>query len=268
VQAVRNIDFYVESGTLFAFLGPNGAGKSTTIDMIATMLKPDEGLIEIDGLRVGKDDAAIRERIGIVFQDSLLDGLLSVRENLMTRGSFYGLKCAELPVRLRLPRNSRHLGFMDRPYGKLSGGQRAERYGQALVNTPKIHFWTNRRRCWNPQTERMCGKRSANAEREWMTVFLTTHYMEEAHRLIMSSSSTTVKSLRKHTYRTERCSSADTLRMVRRTKPNAIVLGTLRIPYRKNGKCMKLPENTMEALPIIDGCRANLEMTKCQRNPG
>lgn len=85
-KAVNKINFYVEEGALFAFLGVNGAGKSTTIDMLSTQLLPDSGKVKIDGLELGKDDDQIRSKIGIVFQDSVLDNLLTVSENLFTRG--------------------------------------------------------------------------------------------------------------------------------------------------------------------------------------
>ncbi len=86
IEAVKGIDFYVDKGTLFSFLGPNGAGKSTTIDMISTLLRPDAGDVVIDGKKLGKDDDGIRASIGIVFQDSILDPLLTVRENHKVRG--------------------------------------------------------------------------------------------------------------------------------------------------------------------------------------
>ncbi len=92
VHAVKGLDFYVEGGKIFAFLGPNGAGKSTTIDIICTFLKPDSGSVTVDGHVLGHEDSAIRSSIGAVFQDNLLDNLLTVEENLRTRGSFYGLR--------------------------------------------------------------------------------------------------------------------------------------------------------------------------------
>jgi multidrug/hemolysin transport system ATP-binding protein len=92
VHAVKGNDFYVESGKIFAFLGPNGAGKSTTIDIICTFLQADAGRVVVDGHTLGKDDNAIRHSIGAVFQDGLLDPLLSVQENLRIRAGFYGLK--------------------------------------------------------------------------------------------------------------------------------------------------------------------------------
>lgn len=95
VQAVKNIDFHVNAGQLFAFLGPNGAGKSTTIDIICTLLQADSGEVTINGFTLGKDDFAIRSDIGVVFQTNLLDKLLTVKENLEVRGSFYGLSKAD-----------------------------------------------------------------------------------------------------------------------------------------------------------------------------
>ncbi|MDD4081664.1 MAG: ATP-binding cassette domain-containing protein, partial [Eubacteriales bacterium] len=90
VHAVRGIDFYVEKGRMFALLGPNGAGKSTIINMICTFLKPDAGTVSVNGSLLGRDDDRIRRSIGVVFQDNLLDRLLTAEENLMARGALYG----------------------------------------------------------------------------------------------------------------------------------------------------------------------------------
>ena len=99
IKAVDGIDFSVDSGSLFAFLGPNGAGKSTTIDILCTLLRPDGGRAAINGLEIGRQDEKIRREIGVVFQEGVLDRLLSVRENLMLRGSFYGFRGEELKKR-------------------------------------------------------------------------------------------------------------------------------------------------------------------------
>lgn len=87
IKAVDGIDFSVDSGSLFAFLGPNGAGKSTTIDILCTLLRPDGGRAAINGLEIGRQDEKIRREIGVVFQEGVLDRLLSVRENLMLRAA-------------------------------------------------------------------------------------------------------------------------------------------------------------------------------------
>jgi multidrug/hemolysin transport system ATP-binding protein len=142
LYAVKGIDFYVEKGTLFAFLGPNGAGKTTVINMITTLLTYDEGVIFVDGLRVGTEDASIRKRIGIVFQNHFLDDLLTVKENLTTRGSFYGGTKAEIEDRVRKAMETVQISDLaNRPYGKLSGGQRRRAdIARALVHRPDILF--------------------------------------------------------------------------------------------------------------------------------
>ncbi|PQD94293.1 ABC transporter [Pradoshia eiseniae] len=183
LQAVKGIDFYVESGKLFAFLGPNGAGKSTTIDMICTLLKPDSGEAFINGCRLGIEDQDIRESIGVVFQESLLDPLLTVRENLLTRARFY--KVPKLAIKERVEKaaiSADVMEFIDRPYGKLSGGQRRRAdIARALVNTPKILFLDEPTTGLDPQTRRSVWETIARLQKEsGLTVFLTTHYMEEA----------------------------------------------------------------------------------------
>lgn len=183
VEAVKNISFKVEQGKLFAFLGPNGAGKSTTIDIISTLLKEDSGRVTIKGNVVGIDDDKIRSLIGVVFQDSLLDNLLTVRENLLVRGSFYGLSKKELD--LAIEKSARACGvldFLDRPYGKLSGGQRRRSdIARALINTPEILFLDEPTTGLDPQTRSNIWKTIKEMQASTgMTVFLTTHYMEEA----------------------------------------------------------------------------------------
>ena len=183
VEAVKGIDFYVERGKLFAFLGPNGAGKSTTIDMICTFLKPDEGTVVVDGYRLGEEDRAIRTSIGTVFQDGLLDPLLTVEENLKARGGFYGLKGAKL--RQAVADTARVTGVADllrRPYGKLSGGQRRRcDIARALLHTPKVLILDEPTTGLDPQTRKSVWETVLSLQkRSDMTVFLTTHYMEEA----------------------------------------------------------------------------------------
>lgn len=183
VEAVKNIDFEVEKGKMFAFLGPNGAGKSTTIDMICTFLKPDCGEIKIDNLVVGKDDSKIREIIGVVFQDGVLDDLLTVEENLRVRGGFYGLSGNKLQETVKNVANITELTeILKRPYGKLSGGQKRRcDIARALLNTPKILFLDEPTTGLDPQTRKMIWETIRTVQKEsGMTIFLTTHYMEEA----------------------------------------------------------------------------------------
>jgi len=183
ITAVNDIDFYVEKGKLFAFLGPNGAGKSTTIDMICTLLKPDKGEIIINGFQIDKDDSKIRESIGVVFQASLLDSLLTVRENLLTRAKFYQIPKSDLKTKVEQAAIAADvMDFIDRPYGKLSGGQRRRAdIARALVNTPKVLFLDEPTTGLDPQTRRSVWETITNLQRDQgLTVFLTTHYMEEA----------------------------------------------------------------------------------------
>ena len=183
VKAVDGIDFYLERGKLFAFLGPNGAGKSTTIDILCTILKPDAGEVALDGHRLGKDDAAIRASIGVVFQDHLLDPLLTVEENMRARGGFYKKSRAELSEAVRWASRAADVGdFLKRPYGKLSGGQRRRAdIARALINTPKLLFLDEPTTGLDPQTRKGVWDSVQTLKRETgLTVFLTTHYMEEA----------------------------------------------------------------------------------------
>lgn len=183
IKAVNGIDFYVEKGKLFAFLGPNGAGKSTTIDIICTFLKQDLGDVTIDGNILGKDDVEIRNIVGVVFQDGLLDPLLTVKENLQARGGLYGLKGDRLVNAIKdtaIKTNITEL--LDRPYGKLSGGQRRRcDIARALLNTPKILFLDEPTTGLDPQTRKNLWEVITNIQKEnQTTIFLTTHYMEEA----------------------------------------------------------------------------------------
>jgi multidrug/hemolysin transport system ATP-binding protein len=183
IHAVKGLDFYVEAGKIFAFLGPNGAGKSTTIDIICTFLKPDSGSVTVDGHILGREDSEIRSLIGAVFQDNLLDNLLTVEENLKTRGSFYGLRGKALNEAVK--RAAEITGITEllrRPYGKLSGGQRRRcDISRALVHTPKILFLDEPTTGLDPQTRKVVWDTITSLQKETgMTVFLTTHYMEEA----------------------------------------------------------------------------------------
>jgi multidrug/hemolysin transport system ATP-binding protein len=183
VHAVKGLDFYVETGKIFAFLGPNGAGKSTTIDIICTFLKADAGTVVVDGHTLGKDDNAIRSTIGAVFQDGLLDQLLTVQENLRIRGGFYGLKGKQLDnVIDDVAKTTGITEILKRPYGKLSGGQRRRcDIARALVNTPKVLFLDEPTTGLDPQTRKNVWETISSLQRNTgMTIFLTTHYMEEA----------------------------------------------------------------------------------------
>lgn len=183
VWAVKDVSFNVEQGMLFAFLGPNGAGKSTTINSICTFLKPDKGKVLVNGYKLGEQDGKIRDSIGVVFQESVLDRLLTVEENLSLRGSFYNLRGKELKEAVANAAAATEIGnLLKRPYGKLSGGQRRRAdIARALLHTPKILFLDEPTTGLDPQTRKNVWDTIKKLQREQgMTVFLTTHYMEEA----------------------------------------------------------------------------------------
>lgn len=181
--AVDGIDFDVEQGHLFAFLGPNGAGKSTTINIMSTLLSKDEGQVLVNGFEVGKQDNDVRKSIGLVFQDNVLDALLTVKENLLVRGGLYGDSTAELHRQLKKVTEVMDIGeLLHRPYGKLSGGQRRRaEIARALMNHPEILIMDEPTTGLDPQTRLKVWENITLLQKELkMTVFLTTHYMEEA----------------------------------------------------------------------------------------
>jgi len=172
----------VKFGELFAFLGPNSAGKSTCINILCTLLKFEEGSIYINGLRLGRDDNLIRQQIGIAFQNGVLDNVLSVRENLYCRGSMYGLSKREINNRINSINEIIDLeSFIDRKYERLSGGQkRRADLARALLN-PKIMFLDEPTTGLDPSTRKELWTAIKKLQGESdLTVFLTTHYLEEA----------------------------------------------------------------------------------------
>ena len=183
VHAVRDLSFRVREGELFAFLGINGAGKSTTIHMMCGQLAKDSGRICIDGHDSARDGDAVRRTLGVVFQSSALDAPLSVRDNLESRAALYGITGAAFRERLtELTALLELEELLGRPVGKLSGGQRRRiDIARALIHRPKILILDEPTTGLDPQTRKMIWDVIATLRREaGMTVFLTTHYMEEA----------------------------------------------------------------------------------------
>ena len=181
--AVNNISFNVTEGSLFAFLGPNGAGKSTTINILSTVLDKDSGRVEINGYELGKQDFRIKMSIGIVFQNSVLDKLLTVKENIDSRAAFYGLKGKEYKRRFDFISEAIGLKeFINKQYGSLSGGQRRRAdIARALVNSPSVLFLDEPTTGLDPQSRINVWDTVTKMRKEYgTTVFLTTHYMEEA----------------------------------------------------------------------------------------
>lgn len=182
-EVVSSLDLKVEKGSLFAFLGPNGAGKSTTINMISTAIKPTSGSIFVDGLEVGKENSKIRKKIGIVFQDNVLDDLLTVEENLLFWGKIYSLSKNELNKQLDFLENLLHLtDILKQRFGTLSGGQkRRAEIARAIIHRPLLLILDEPTTGLDPKTRVQVWQTITYLrEKLGMTVFLTTHYMEEA----------------------------------------------------------------------------------------
>lgn len=260
VQAVKDISFYVERGKLFSFLGPNGAGKSTTIDIICTLLTCDGGEVLIDGCRLGNEDSKIRDIIGVVFQDSVLDTLLTVRENLTLRAGFYMNDKGKIKKAVDAAAAAADvLDFIDRPYGKLSGGQRRRAdIARALVNTPKILFLDEPTTGLDPQTRKNVWDTIQRLREETgMTIFLTTHYMEEAaesdYVIIIDNGEIAAKGAPaelKEKYASDllRLSPADEEKL-------RGILEELGIEFTNGSRQFTVKLNsTLSALPILDKC--------------
>lgn len=183
VHAVNDLSFCVKTGELFAFLGINGAGKSTTIDIICGQLAKDSGEVYINGKTHSQDRDGIKNSLGVVFQDSVLDKDLSVRDNLQSRAALYGIKGKEFEKRLEeLARLLDFADLMKRPVGKLSGGQRRRiDVARALLHRPQILILDEPTTGLDPKTRSLLWQIIDDLRKqEGMTVFLTTHYMEEA----------------------------------------------------------------------------------------
>lgn len=183
VKAVNDLSFHVREGELFAFLGVNGAGKSTTISIMSGQLQKDGGRVTIDGSDLEKDADKIKSRLGVVFQNSVLDSALSVYDNLESRAALYGIYGSAF--KQKLSHLAEILDFSDllkRPVGKLSGGQRRRiDVARALLHDPKILILDEPTTGLDPQTRKKLWNVIESLRKELkMTVFLTTHYMEEA----------------------------------------------------------------------------------------
>mgnify|MGYP001637934192 FL=1 len=185
VKAVDGITFNVKSGSLFAFLGVNGAGKSTTINILCSILLKDKGKVTVYGKDIDRHAEEIKQLTGIVFQSTVLDDKLTVRENLSLRASFYGIRGAEFKKRLDFLSGLMELDeILSRPFGKLSGGQkRRADIARGLINAPKVLFLDEPTTGLDPMTRQNVWALIDKLRLEdGMTVFLTTHYMEEADK--------------------------------------------------------------------------------------
>ncbi len=183
VKAVNDISFRVKKGELFAFLGLNGAGKSTTISIICGHLEKDSGEVFVDGENIDNNPFRIKRDLGVVFQFSVLDKALSVYDNLKSRAALYGIGSDEFKSRLEeLDALLNIKPLLKRTFGKLSGGEKRRiDIARAILHKPKILILDEPTTGLDPQTRKMVWNVINKLRREDnMTVFLTTHYMEEA----------------------------------------------------------------------------------------
>lgn len=186
VTAVDHISFEVQAGEIFAFLGPNGAGKTTTIKMLTTLLAPTSGTLEVDGLDPAVNSNAVRKRFGIVFQDPSLDADMTAYENMEMHGIFY-----HVPRKVRVARTEELLRLFelwdrrDEQVKRFSGGmKRRLEIARSLLHTPKILFLDEPTLGLDPQTRNQLWTHVRHMNQTaGVTVFLTTHYMDEADRV-------------------------------------------------------------------------------------
>ena len=257
LTAVDHISFSVEQGTMLGFLGVNGAGKSTAINMLSTLLTPDAGSATICGRELGKQDDQIRRKIGIVYQQNVLDDLLSVKENLLCRGILHGATRAEAQTQMeRLSEILKLGGILRKRYKLLSGGQKRRcEIAAALMHTPEILFLDEPTTGLDPATRKDVWQIIEMLRRdENMTVFLTTHYMEEAaaadqiiildHGKIITAGTP---------FQLKERYAKDKLRLF--CDPDQLSLEGKRTPY---GMELTL-DATMDALPILEQVQQNIQ---------
>lgn len=181
--AVNNISFSVEEGSVFAFLGPNGAGKSTTINTLCTIFEKTSGTLLIDGKDVTEQKSEVRSAIGVVFQDSTLDAKMTIEENLRMHCVFYHIPKREVEERIQFVLKLVDLlGERKKLVGALSGGmKRRVEIARGLIHYPKVLFLDEPTTGLDPQTRAHIWEYIIKLQKEKnITIFLTTHYMEEA----------------------------------------------------------------------------------------
>lgn len=182
-QAVDNISFHVEQGSTFAFLGVNGAGKSTTMNMIATLLKPSSGTIDVHGYQNDKHSKQIRSNVGFVFQDNVLDEECSVYDNLKYRGALYSLTKKEIQKRIEELSSTFELQtLLHKPYKHCSGGQkRLVMIARALIHNPKLIILDEPTTGLDPNIRKKVWEHLKKyQEKQNVTIFFSSHYIEEA----------------------------------------------------------------------------------------
>ncbi|MBI6546757.1 MAG: ATP-binding cassette domain-containing protein [Cyanobacteria bacterium NC_groundwater_1444_Ag_S-0.65um_54_12] len=183
IEAVKGISFAIASGEIFGFVGPNGAGKSTTINILCTLLRPTAGQVMVNGCDVQRDSNAVRRSIGLVFQDTTLDSYLTAEQNLLFHGWAYGVPSATLSRRMR--ELLELVELWDRRKEKIShysgGMKRRLEIARGLLHTPRVLFLDEPTLGLDPQTRRHIWNYVRELrEREGLTIFMTTHYLDEA----------------------------------------------------------------------------------------
>ncbi len=271
VEAVKGVDFTVKKGQFLALLGPNGAGKTSVINILCTSLKADKGSVLVDGLKVGYQDFEIRKRIGVVFQNGVLDDLLTVEENLYTRGRFYGYRGYEMQSRIIETASMTGItDLLNRPYGKLSGGQKRRcDIARALLHSPKILLLDEPTTGLDPQMRKGVWDTVLTIkEKTGMTILLTTHYMEEAAkadeivimkdgRVLLKSSPDKIKSMYAQDSLVLFSDEAKLLRSL---------LDRRGIRYGMRGDRIEIPlKKTTDALAILEMCYGRYSDFEVQR---
>jgi len=183
IQAVRGVDFEVALREVFGFLGPNGAGKTTTINMLCTLAKPTSGSASVAGHDIVTERDDVRRNIGLVFQDPTLDGYLTAAQNLRLHAELYGVQSSLVAPRMRQVLEMVGLwGRKDTPVATFSGGMRRRlEIARGLMHSPRVLFLDEPTIGLDPQTRRSIWTYIRELkEREEITIFMTTHYMDEA----------------------------------------------------------------------------------------
>ncbi len=183
IEAVRGIDFDVTQGEVFGFLGPNGAGKSTTISMLCTLVRPTGGHASVAGHDIVRERDAVRRNIGLVFQDTTLDGYLTAAQNMRLHAELYGVP--REAIRPRMRQVMEMVGLWDRRDSQVntfSGGmKRRLEIARGLMHSPRVLFLDEPTVGLDPQTRASIWTYIRQLkEAEEITIFLTTHYMDEA----------------------------------------------------------------------------------------
>ena len=262
VTAINGTSFTVEAGSFFALLGTNGAGKSTTISCLTTILPPSSGEIRVNGRLIGQDNDEIRREIGVVFQKSLLDDLLTVRENLDSRAQFYDIADPAKAIQ-DLAKLLELKDFLDQRYGTLSGGQkRRADIARALIHKPKILFLDEPTAGLDPESRHSVWKTIKNLqETSNLTVFLTTHYMQEteqAHQVCIMHKGTIIARGTPQSLRAQ--FSHDQLRLVPKDMAHmeAILLKRSLTAVRVADSLLVDTNDSQQAMELLHDYQANI----------